>query len=332
MVYDSDTPDWLIEVFQTIEDWYAGKGANIHTSGSTGLPKVISLSHESMKASAHKTLQYFELKKGDSAWLCLPAKYIAGKMMVIRALVGQLNLIVTEPSADPLYSLAASVDFAAMTPMQLTLGLYSSPDKIKLIDKLILGGGPVSQDLINGIQTLPTKIYHTYGMTETVTHIAVRALNGEGISEIFTALEGVRFTTSPTSTLNIEADHLDEPLIETTDLVELINEKQFIWKGRIDNVINTGGVKVNPEEVENALIGVLKHRFFIAAEADSVLGERIILITTASDKDAESIINMASKVLERIKLPKNIYFVKEIYETPTGKIKRDLSLYQLEKA
>lgn len=329
MATDPYAQEWIKDVFQTIEDWDAGKGTFIKTSGSTGVPKLIELSHDSMKSSALKTLKYFGLHKGDGAWLCLPSKYIAGKMMVIRALVGHMDLILSEPEADPLCSLRQAVDFAAMTPMQLTLGLHSFPDKVNWIDKLILGGGPVSSELIDDIQNLSTKVFHTYGMTETVTHVAIRALNGSHRSEVFTALEGIRFSLSPYGTLNIHATHLDPPLIETTDIVELINEKQFFWKGRLDNVINSGGIKIVPEELENVLKTVLRCRFFIASEDDSVLGQRLILVTEDPDQESENIIYNASKVLDKIKLPKKIYFVKEIYETPTGKIRRDLSLYDL---
>lgn len=322
---------WLTFIVSTIKDWYEKRGTVIRTSGSTGVPKKIVLTHDSMVHSALRTIRYFKLRPEACLWLCLPAQYIAGRMMIYRALTGQMDLYITRPTADPLMSLKRNVQFAAMTPMQLQQGLESCPEKMEMVHQLILGGGPVSPTLEESIRDLSTAVCHTYGMTETVTHVAVRALNGPDRSDSFTALSGISFSQDDNGALIIHTDDMYVQDIITTDLVELLNKTQFMWRGRLDHVINTGGLKVTPESIEERLKLVMSWPFFITAEPDDLLGQRIIMITSAPSSEHSNISKCAEHVLERKKLPKKIYFVNEILETPTGKIKRDVGLYDLTK-
>ena len=159
-VQSSQAP-WLNEVIWTIQQWNQKSDVTIHTSGSTGTPKKIELSFENLFQSALKTIAYFELVPGQLIWCCLPAQYIAGKMMLIRGLVGEMDMLITRPAANPMADLEQKVDFAAMTPMQLAIGLKNYPEKMDLIDTIILGGGPVDDSLLSQLQTIDSSVYHT---------------------------------------------------------------------------------------------------------------------------------------------------------------------------
>lgn len=326
---EGENQTWVQEVVDTLKCWKEGHDVQIQTSGSTGKPKIITHSHRSMFRSAEKTISYFNLTSENLLWCSLPAKYIAGKMMIIRALVGNMDLLITKPSSNPLIDLDREVDFAAMTPMQLAIGINANKNKLKGVNQLILGGGPVDILLESQLQGLDTRVYHTYGMTETITHVAVRGINGSNSTDYFKALEGVRFSMSSSETLVISADHLLEAHIETTDSVELLDEFSFRWKGRIDNVINSGGLKIQPEELERSLAPLISNRFFVSSIPDAILGEKVVLVIEGLEYDRLHLTDKIAQVLAKQQVPKTIFFVDKMMETPTGKIKRDLSLYDL---
>ena len=320
---------WIQEVVETLERWNAGHDVQIQTSGSTGTPKVITHSHHSMCKSAEKTISYFNLTSESLLWCSLPAKYVAGKMMIIRALVGDMDLLLTKPNSNPLEDLDREVDFAAMTPMQLAIGMSEYNKTLKGIGQLILGGGPVDVLLESRLRGLDTRVYHTYGMTETITHIAVRAINGSNSTDYFKALKGVRFSMSSLGTLVISADHLPEDRIETTDRVDLLDAYSFRWKGRVDNVINSGGLKIQPEEIERSITPFMDSRFFVSSMPDAILGEKVVLVIEGLTHDQSQLKDKLAQVLPKLHIPKAILFIEKMIETPTGKIKRDLSLYDL---
>lgn len=294
------------------------------TSGSTGLPKTIRLSKKAMLASAALTNTFFNLKAGDSILLCLSAGYIAGKMMLVRAIVGGLNVVLAKPSSEPEWN--GLVDFAAMVPMQVQQLLSSDKGRASLakIKNLIVGGGPLSREYAKRLNGLPVNAYMTYGMTETVSHVALSKIESE-CSPVYTAMNGVRFSLDERGCLVISAPHLSSGLIVTNDVVDLISDISFVWKGRFDNVINTGGVKVHPEIVENRLRDLIERRFYIMAESDVRFGEVVVLKIEGepySDDLMASLENDIAMRLSRYEKPKKILFLSKFRETDSGKIIR----------
>ena len=306
------------DVNQFISEWYSTNiEMDLKTSGSTGKPKSISVKKDWMQNSAELTRKTFGLKKGDSALLCMPMKYVAGKMMVVRALELGLDLKVVEPSSNPLKNMDEIIDFAAMVPFQLENSL-NDLDQVKT---LIVGGGQVSQQLIEKLQKISTQIFETYGMTETLTHVAIKPLNGPNISDLFRALDGIHFEKDDRGCLAIHASALNPVPIVTNDLVELIDENSFRWLGRFDNVINSGGIKIIPEVVEAKLLSIIpNNRFFINGESDESLGEKVVLVVEGN------VIEISFDSLEKFEKPKEIYFISEFLETESGKIRRGETL------
>ncbi len=319
-----DSPEYNLHSF--IMNWISDEPAiTVKTSGSTGKPKEIVLSKKSMTESAKLTGDFLRLKKGDRTLLCLPVDFIAGKMMVVRAFVLGLNLAPVPPAANPLKNIDRSFGFAAMTPMQVhnTLECDDGYEKLNKIEKLIIGGGDISGKLLQKIQKLKNKTYHTYGMTETVTHIALKRLNGITPDAIFKALQSVTFEQDERECLVISAPHISNKNIVTNDIVNLKNETEFHFIGRFDNVINTGGIKIFPEVAEKKLSDFIKSRFIIAGLPDEKLGEKVVLIveTKNHDKDRfEKIISNSS--LSKYEKPKEILFIETFPETENGKIDR----------
>lgn len=299
----------------------------LQTSGSTGKPKQIRVSRQSMIRSAELTGQVLELKKGDTALLCMPLEFVAGKMMLVRALVLGLSLVVVKPSSNPLKEVSSKtiINFAAMTPMQVqeTLKEPASLNKLSKIKKLIIGGAPVSRQLENELQQLPGEIFETYGMTETLTHIALRRINGPGRNEFFSLLPGITISANNRECLIIHAPHLADPDIITNDLVEIISPTQFRWLGRADNVVNSGGVKIFPEQVEKKLESIIKARFIVTGMSDGKLGEKLVLvIETQTPEGFGALPGLIAENLGSYKKPREIVFLEKFPETSTGKINR----------
>jgi len=307
------------DVNQFISDWYSPKDEMmLQTSGSTGKPKSISVKKGWMKNSAQLTGKTFGLKEGDTALLCMSMKYIAGKMMVVRALEFGLDLKIVEPSSNPLNGIKENIDFSAMVPLQLESSL-NDLDKIK---KLIVGGGHVSLKLVEKLQIGSTQVYETYGMTETLTHVAIKPLNGPNKSDVFQALDGIQFEMDDRSCLVIFAPMMNPNPVVTNDLVELVDETSFRWLGRIDNVINSGGIKIIPELVEAKLTEVVSsRRYFIAGLPDESLGEKVVLVIEGDE------IEISLDVLEKYERPKEIYFISKFVEIESGKVIQKESLY-----
>ncbi len=312
--------DFEKEVVVFLKDWFSDSSTvEVKTSGSTGKPKTIVLEKKRMIKSAELTLRFFGLKAGDKALLCLPLRSIAGKMMVVRAVVGGLNLLLVRPNRNPLKQISTRISFSAMTPMQVETVLGETPKQLNLINTLIIGGAEVSQELERNLSQYEVRAYSTFGMTETITHIAVRELNK---STVFTGLSGVRFSVDKDDCLIIKAPHLKEASLKTNDIVELESKTEFLWKGRKDNVINTGGIKIIAEDVESLLKGVFSHtRFYVTSKKDKLLGEKIVVVVESQipllleDYDFS--------FLPKYHSPKEIITVNKMKETPTGKLKRE---------
>lgn len=308
-----------------LKDWFSDEDfILVSTSGSTGKPKEIQLKKEFMINSALATGSYFNSKEYTRALCCLPIDFIAGKMMLVRALTLGWKLDIIEPSSNPLEFVDKEYDFSAMVPLQLS----NSLDKIHLLRKLLVGGGAVLPQLQKLLDNISTEVYATYGMTETITHIAVKKLNHfEKTSTVeksyYKTLSNVIIHQDERNCLVIEAPKVSNEKIITNDVVEIISESEFEWKGRYDNVINSGGVKLHPEVIEQKLSSSLRQRFFVAGIPDDCLGEKLVLIIEGKERPsiANELKNLKS-LLSKFEVPKEIFFVDSFIETETGKIQR----------
>jgi len=325
--FENSSEDYLRDICKILIQWSDDSDSmRLTTSGSTSTPKKITLPKLSMKTSALRTQDYFGYKSNDVALLCLPVKYIGGMMMLLRSLVSQLNLYIVKPSLNPLDQIDSKVNFAPMTPAQLSVSLEKSYPKIENIDKILLGGGPVNTELRNQISKLKPKVYHSFGMTETISHIAIRELNHQTKADSFHALKGVQLSVDDHSCLKINADYLNDTTV-TNDVVELISSDQFRWIGRRDNVIISGGIKLYPEMIEHKLSNVISEEFFITAIDDDLLGQKVCLIMETDETiDLESLLDNISKHIDKYEIPKIVYSVAQFDRTETGKIIRNTTL------
>lgn len=347
------------EVTDFLQQWFDSNSyIKVTTSGSTGKPKSIHLLKKHMVNSAIATGNYFNLPKGTTTLLCMSPNYIAGKMMIVRALTLGWNMDVIEPRSHPLKNIDKEYDFTAMVPLQL----HNSLNDIHKIKKLIVGGGVVSTYLLNKIQNVETEIFATYGMTETITHIAVKRLNNfnsiiaseakqsvkkdveissqaendlhfrhaELVSAShYNVLPNISISKDNRGCLIIEAPKISSKKIITNDLVELISDTTFKWLGRFDTIINSGGIKLIPEQIEEKLAKIISQRFFVIGILDKVLGEKMILLIEGSKNNV--ILNTLKnlKSVAKYDAPKEIYFVSKFIETETKKINRKETLKQI---
>lgn len=299
----------------------------VQTSGSTGKPKPIKLKKEQMINSALATGDFFEIRENTTALLCMSTDYIAGKMMLVRAMVLGWDLDIIEAVSNPLALSNKNYHFSAMVPLQLEKSL----DQIERIDKLIVGGGVVSDSLKSKLSKVKTEIFATYGMTETITHIAVKKLNQ--IKEKLTfykVLPKVKTYIDQRNCLMIDAPLVANEIVVTNDVVQLVSENEFEWLGRYDNVINSGGIKLHPEKIEYKLSKLIQNRFFTIGIKDERLGEKLVLVieNNTTKTDSEEVLKRISESLEitKYEVPKEIYFVKNFIETETKKIQRSKTL------
>lgn len=290
----------------------------VHTSGSTGKPKPMWVEKRRMEASARITCQFLRLREGDIALLCLPLDYIAGKMMVVRALTCGLRLIAVEPSGNPLRTVtAAEVAFAAMVPMQVWNTLQVPEERQRLMDikHLIIGGGAIDDALAAELRTFPNAVWSTYGMTETLSHIALRRLSGPEASDWYTPFEGVRLSLNEEQCLVIDAPTVHDGTLVTNDIAE-ISDKGFRILGRKDNVICSGGLKIQTEEVERMLHAHLHEPYLITKRRDEKFGEAVVLLTEGDTTEAEAV---CRRVLPPYWQPRAIVRVAQIPMTENGK-------------
>lgn len=307
-----------------LREWFSpDKTISLQTSGSTGLPKQITVRKEQMVQSALMTCDFFQLKENEKAILCLPLDYIAGKMMMVRAIVGELDLWPVIPSGHPLAEAAMPFDFAAMVPLQVYNALQSPEEKQRLsqIRRVIIGGGAIDPQLEEALKELPNAIYSTYGMTETISHIALRKINGEDASGYYTPLPGVNLKLSEEQTLIIHAPHVANETIATNDIGEIRSDGLFRILGRKDNVINTRGIKVQAEEVEKILRPSIKGNFAITAVPHPRLGEAVVLLIEPTN-NPDALKRKIEKLLPRYQQPLHILVVEAVPQTGSGKTDR----------
>ena len=282
-----------------LEEWSnSSETVLVHTSGSTGKPKPLLVEKRRMEASARITCSFLGLKEGDTALLCMPLDYIAGKMMVVRALTCGL------------------IDFAAMVPLQVWNLLQQAPERLRQIRHLIIGGGAINNELAEALKDMPNAIWSTYGMTETLSHIALRRLNGPERNLWYTPFDGVNVSLNPEGCLVINAPAVHDGPLVTNDIAEL-SGLNFRILGRKDNVVCSGGIKIQIEEVERLLHPHLRQPFLISKAPDMKLGEQVVLLTTSLDVDAVRVV--CQKVLPRYWQPRQYLHIETIPLTATGK-------------
>jgi len=337
----STQPEYVRKVCEFIKDWLtydlrlATYDFTIKTSGSTGEPKDFILRRELMIESAELTGETFNLSKGDTLLCCLDMGYIAGLMMAVRALVLDCNLYVVEASGNPLQDIDKNqkLDFAAFVPLQLEKIIEETLEKLQLLNQMkaiLVGGGPVSQKLENLLQKITAPVYHTYSMTETYTHIAIRQLNVNP-SPFYYPLEGVKISQDERGCLCVSSPVTEGELLITNDLIELNPDGSFLWLGRADNIINSGGIKVQAEKIESAAEAALKKMGIegLAVMAvglpDEKLGQKIVLLVESDMQGGAlklSILAELKKNLPRYEVPKDVMLIPQFERTRTGKLQR----------
>ncbi|RMB63962.1 O-succinylbenzoic acid--CoA ligase [Dokdonia sinensis] len=303
-------------------DWLNDKRyITVHTSGSTGSPKAIKILKMHMVNSAKATAKHFDLPEKTTALLCLPAHFIAGKMMLVRALTQGWHIDMAQPKSNPLDNVYRRYDFCAMTPFQLD----NSLGRMHLLKKLIVGGGAIAPSLVSRLQSLSTKIYETYGMTETVTHIAARRINPKKSTQDiipFKTLPKVTISVDNRNCLVIKAPAVSTDPVITNDIVKLETFKKFIWLGRIDNVINSGGVKLHPEQIEAKLATMIDSSYFVAGVPDDALGEKLVLFVEQEEEFAFAKADLDLTHFEPYEFPKVIITLPRFERTDNGKLQR----------
>ena len=293
------------------------------TSGSTGTQKSIHLLKKHMITSAEKTLDFFHLKPGQTTYLPLSTETIAGKMMVVRAIVGKLNLIVGPISSDSLLHCDQYLDFTAIVPLQLEYTLTNEPSKLHNIKNILVGGAPLSELLIKNIVLNKLCVFQSYGMTETLSHVAIRKIDDYNNLK-YCCLSNINLSINLNNELIIHAPELGIDALQTNDIVELHSPTSFTWLGRSDFVINTGGKKIFPETIERKLTNLIQVPFFIHGVPDDQLGSRVVLVIESTKKMMYSRKDFETH-LEKYELPKQIIFVEQFARTISQKIDRKTS-------
>ncbi|MCL7752952.1 AMP-binding protein [Polaribacter sp. Z022] len=304
------------EIYDFLKNWFSKEDyILVNTSGSTGKPKEIKILKKQMINSAFATGSYFKLLENTTSLLCLSVNYIAGKMMLVRALVLGWKLDVTNINSNPLKGVKKKFDFVAMVPLQLE----NSLEKLNQIKNLIVGGGVVSNKLQSKISNTNCNVFATYGMTETVTHIAIKKLNNTTNKfNFYETLPNVEIYKDHRNCLVIDAFKVSNKVLFTNDIVELYSDKQFKWIGRFDNIINSGTIKLYPELIEEKLSLIINSRFFVTGVSDEKLGQKLVLIIEGKKQK----IDFSKSKLSKFEIPKNIYFIEKFIETETNKIHR----------
>jgi O-succinylbenzoic acid--CoA ligase len=331
-----ELPEFAQEAFTFCKDWLAGKDRFMQaTSGSTGTPKLQEITRQQLVASASATAAFFGVNSEFKLLCCLNPAYIAGKMMLVRALVWDCEITLVEPNADPLASQEEPFDLVAMVPLQVEASLSSpsSLEKLRSIQTVLIGGAPLSDSLQMALSKEGIAAWQTFGMTETVSHIALAPV---GTGElIYEALLGVEIGVSENQCLWIQSPMSGAEKIETNDSIELRSKNSFVWLGRADFMVNSGGIKLFPEQLEKKINAWMSERYpgvpyFFFGEADDRLGHRLVLYVEgeASQFNLEALEEGLKKLLGKFEVPKKINLLPKFTYTETGKINRPVTAKQ----
>ena len=338
-LWPTPATDYEADALAFCRAWLSGQSTFVlHTSGSTGTPKPIVLTRAQMQASAHLTGQTVGLQPGDPALVCLNIRYIAGVMMLVRGLELGLPMTIVEPSGNPLTDIDPSTalfSFTALVPLQLQTILDKSPEKLPVLSQMkaiLVGGAATSPTLEQALQVIKAPVYATYGMTETVSHIAIRRLNGPEATDYFTALAGVELDTDDRGCLHITAAATNFDRIQTNDVVVFLEAtkpfQRFRVVGRADSIINSGGVKIQPEPIERIIQEQLAQqglspRLFVAGLPDERLGQQVVVFVEELVLDSELWHSIQQTIRAQsgpYYTPRSVVTVEHFAETPTGKI------------
>lgn len=323
-------PDFARAAFSFCKDWLNGEQSfSQSSSGSTGAPKQISITRKQMEASTKGTGSFFKTDPNSKLLCCLNPAYIAGKMMLVRAMVWGCEIQLVEPNSNPLKNVNEEFDFVAMVPLQVQASLEDekSLEKLRSFKSLIIGGAPISTKLKSDLAKNGIKAWQTFGMTETVSHIALAEMRSDEL--LYHVLSGVEIGQDSKGALWIKSEMSGPDPIQTNDLIELQSETSFIWLGRADYVVNSGGIKLFPELIEQKAEQVIEEifpgvSFFFFGEKDEKLGDKLILfVETAESSSRVKILKERLKdVLGKYELPKKIYFSPKFARTESGKVNR----------
>lgn len=304
-----------------LEEWHdSSPYITARTSGSTGTPKEIRLPKADMIVSAEATCRYFGIGARSLLYMPLSADYIAGKMMIVRALVSGATLQVVSPASDPLPEKpVARISLLPVVPAQIE-PLLSSP-WCRMIDHIIVGGAPLTPSQEAALRSFGGEVHATYGMTETCSHVALRSVSRG--CDIFEAMPGVLFSQDGRGCLVIEAPAYSWKSLVTNDVVSLLDSRRFEWMGRADNIINSGGVKIVPEEIERLLAPQLGGRpFYITSRPSPRWGEELVMVVEDASLDTRALLAALRERFSHRILPKDIYCLTSLPRTSSGKIIR----------
>lgn len=336
---DGIDDDYRQSVINFVEEWeslpvYRSQAGyspilRISTSGSTGAPKTFEFSREQVEASAKYTGQFFDFKKGDSILLSLSPNFVAGKLMLVRAMLHEMKIVVAPLNSNPLKDInffLESIKLAAFVPYQINEILKDEHSKkiYQTIENVIIGGAEISPTLELKISHLTNKNYSTFAMTETLTHFALRPVDGK--TNFYTCLPGINIHEDARGCMVVEPNKILSQELITNDIIEKIDDTKFRWKGRFDHVINSGAIKIFPE-TEEKLIGHLfdEKRFYLSSKKNDALGEELVLVIEDflwNKKNQEEILIEIEKIAPKYHGPKSILFFDKFDETKNGKIIR----------
>ncbi len=317
----NDSQEWERHFLEFMALWIDDDDCvEVQTSGSSGMPSKWKVPKSAMIASAQLTANYFNCKEGTSALLCLPGSFIAGKMMLVRAMTLGWKLTALKPSATPFETLREPFDFAAFTPMQLASLKYEDIQLLARFGAVIIGGAAIPELVRLKLANACSNLFETYGMAETLSHIAVRRLSTEEIP--FHTFDGIQLKVDSSGRLQIGAPHIQQEFIQTNDIVELIGPSAFFYKGRFDRMINSGGIKLQAEVIEQKLQAHLDVPFTIASIGDEVLGQKVVLyVESRVPVNRKELFRTMALHLDRYEVPKEIRVVEKLERTESGKIK-----------
>jgi O-succinylbenzoic acid--CoA ligase len=320
--------DWIRELRRTMGELISQGNLPATTSGTTGPPKRFTISKRDLAMSARLTGEAFNLMPGDRVLHCLPAQYIAGKVMLLRAFALSLDIHFIDPRGSILENLKVPhrFRFTAMVPLQLHRAIQEDRARVeRQFETILLGGGPVSDALLEDIRSLDARVFQSYGSTETVTHVAIRRINGPAPEDHFTALGACHFARDPRGCLVVYTPHLSTKQHVTNDLVELIDDTRFRWLGRIDHVILSGGKKIFPEQLEAKTAGVIPYPHYFTQVPDPVLGQAVMLVLETElpqDQVMPEVMERLMAVLHPHEWPRRVQALRRIQRTASGKIIR----------
>lgn len=312
-----EIPEWMVPHYIFLKNYNEFNEFEIQTSGTTGQPKILLVTKMQMQISATATISFFNLKPGMTTLLCLSSKYIAGKMMLVRAIIGRLKITITEPTLTPSKFINQYYDFLPLVPAQAKEVL--STGKRDFIDTLLIGGGQVDETIEELLHDSPIKVFESFAMTETLSHFALKRINPNR-QDFFTTLADFKISVSNNNELILLDNELTDEAVYTKDIIEMLDEIHFRWLGRSDNLINSGGIKIIPEQIEQILKKKLpKRAFFIAGISSDKFGQEVVLIIEGTEVE----INLdLFEDLDKYQIPKNIYFTPRFPRTESGKIQR----------